>query len=315
MSSFKEQKIAGRVNIPQRAWYEEPVEGRNPDARGIAISILLCFLFGMNMVFVKIAMDGITPIVLAGMRFSLGLIAILSYCFLKKIPFSIRRGEFSYIAILVLMFYIQILFMNLGLSTTLASRGSVIIHFYPIFVVLVSYFFIPEDRIGFTKTLAIIIAFIGIIAVFYDQLNIKETNFLRGDSFILVSAFLLGVQTVYIRRITQWIHPVKLVVWQMIFGVILFYLTGLLVESNPVFNFSIKIFIALLYQGIVVAGFCFVMWTALLKIYNANAISAIFFLAPIFGVIASILLRGEVISINLIIGTILVAASIYIINK
>ena len=50
---------------------------------------------------------------------------------------------------------------------------------------------------------------------------------------------------------------------------------------------------AVLYQGVVVAGFCFVAWTTVLKKYSPSKLTVLFFTTPLFGVLLSHLLLGD----------------------
>jgi len=72
---------------------------------------------------------------------------------------------------------------------------------------------------------------------------------------------------------------------------------------------------AILYQGLVVAGFCFVSWTSILKKYSPSKLVVLFFTTPLFGVLLSYLLLDDEVSPSLIIGAGLVAFGIYIVNK
>ena len=78
---------------------------------------------------------------------------------------------------------------------------------------------------------------------------------------------------------------------------------------------SLSLILSIMYQGIVVAGFCFVTWTLLLKRHSASKLSAFLFATPLFGVGLSCLILHEPITPYLIVGAILVAAGIYVVNK
>jgi drug/metabolite transporter (DMT)-like permease len=69
------------------------------------------------------------------------------------------------------------------------------------------------------------------------------------------------------------------------------------------------------YQGFVVAGFCFIAWTTTLERYSPGRLVVLFFMTPLFGVLLSHILLGDVISVSLIAGAGLVAYGIYLVNK
>ena len=72
--------------------------------------------------------------------------------------------------------------------------------------------------------------------------------------------------------------------------------------------------LALLYQGGVIAGFCFLAWTAILERYSASKLVVLFFATPLSGVLFSHLILGDELTISLLGGAALVAGGIYLVN-
>ena len=71
---------------------------------------------------------------------------------------------------------------------------------------------------------------------------------------------------------------------------------------------------ALAYQGIVVAGFCFVVWTELLRRHSAGTLSMFAFTIPFFGVILSSFIFGEAITPRIIVAGIMVTVGITVVT-
>jgi drug/metabolite transporter (DMT)-like permease len=67
---------------------------------------------------------------------------------------------------------------------------------------------------------------------------------------------------------------------------------------------------ALVFQGIVVAGFNFVVNLWLLKRYRMSALSGFFLTQPIFGVITAALLAGDPLTGDLLLASVAVAIGI-----
>ena len=86
-----------------------------------------------------------------------------------------------------------------------------------------------------------------------------------------------------------------------------------IVTSDQVVSYAVVA--AVLYQGLVVAAFCFVTWTNLLRRYSASKMTAFHFTTPIFGVLLSRLILGENILPGLAAGVALVAIGIYVVSR
>ena len=132
---------------------------------------------------------------------------------------------------------------------------------------------------------------------------------------MLTSGFILGVLGVYTKVVVQRINAHRLLFWQMVFALPIFFGLGLIFERSSPHTLTYSLVLAICYQGIVVAGFCFVAWTLILKRFSASKASAFLFSTPLFGVGLSSLILREPITPYLIIGAVLVAGGIYVVNK
>jgi drug/metabolite transporter (DMT)-like permease len=68
--------------------------------------------------------------------------------------------------------------------------------------------------------------------------------------------------------------------------------------------------ISLAYQGIVIAGFCFLSWAWLMSRYQASKLAALAFFTPPCGVLISHWVLGDALGPGLWLGTLLVGAGV-----
>jgi drug/metabolite transporter (DMT)-like permease len=73
--------------------------------------------------------------------------------------------------------------------------------------------------------------------------------------------------------------------------------------------------LAILYQGVVIGGFCFVAWTRLLRRHSPGSLSVFGFSVPVFGVILSAFIFDEAITGRIIAGVAAVTAGIVIVTR
>ncbi len=284
------------------------------NVKAVLLLLLLACLWGGNAVAVKTGLIYTRPFLLAGFRFALGALVIGIWGIFNRIDLKPRRGEIPFLVILSLIFAAQICTFTLGVDLTLAGRASLFINTYPFFVAVLAHFFISSDRLNIRKVLGLILAFLGVFAIFRDKIAGGDSRAM-GDSLILVSGFLLGVLNVYTKRLVQRINAYKLLLWEMILALPLFFGLGMIFERSYSHIISLSLILSVMYQGIVVAGFCFVAWTLLLKRHSASKVSAFMFATPLFGVGLSSLILREPVTLYLVIGAILVASGIYVVNK
>jgi len=284
-------------------------------ARTTLLILLLAALWGGNVVAIKIGVAGIPPFAAAGIRFCIALPLIALWARLRGIPLKPQAGEWFSLLAVGLIFTAQIALLNWGTRLTLAVRATVILHTYPVFVAFLAHFIVPGDRLSWYRAIGVAGAFLGIMVVFWEKLSLGTGGSLTGDLMCLASGFLLGLLTVLVKRFVQSIEAPRLLVWEMVVAVPLFFALHLLFDGGEGFAFSTAVIGALIYQGVVVGFFCFLTWLAILKRHSPSRASVLFFTAPLWGLLLSYLLLGEGISIGLAIGAGMVALGIYLVNR
>lgn len=101
--------------------------------------------------------------------------------------------------------------------------------------------------------------------------------------------------------------------WQMSWGVPVFLALSVCLEGIS-YHLTLPVMAALLYQGIVVAGLCFVVQIHLLRKHPASQLTAFALTTPLWGVTFSHLLLNDPLSRHLLLGGALVVTGIALAN-
>lgn len=250
---------------------------------------------------------------LAFLRFVIGLVIVGVWAIYCRIPLRINRGEFFRLLFLTAIFILQIITLNIGTQFTTASNSTIFINTYPFFTALFAHLWIPGERLSVPKTLGIVIAFSGVFVTVAPNFGNSEANIL-GDLLVLVSGGLLGLRVVVTKLLVQSIHPYRLLFWYLILSLPCYGGLSVLFEPEKMFQLTLVGSAALLYQGGIIAGFCFLAWTAILERYSASKLVVLFFATPLSGVLFSHMLLNDKLTFSLLTGSVLVAAGIYLVN-
>ncbi len=277
------------------------------------LAFFTSILWGGMFVSIKLALVGMPPIALAGTRFMIGGLTVLLWATITSIPIYMRSADRRSLSLLATLFTLQILALYEGANFTLASRSTVLVCTFPFFTAIFAHRFIPGDRLNSLKVLGIVLSFIGVFALFVENFILKEFGYFIGDVLSLSSGFFLGVRQVYSKHLVQRMHPYKILLWQSTLSFPILFLLSLLTEKVS-YRFTPIIISAILYQGMVVAGFCFIVQTTLLRRYSASNLSVFGFFTPVFGVLLSNLILGEGLTLTILMSMILVGTGIGIVN-
>lgn len=291
------------------------IPNEQPNAKMIAFALMFAVLWGGNSVSIKIGLQGVPPLALAGFRFLLALAAVTVWSISQRVSIRPNRGELGPLFLLGIAFVMQIITLNVGTHFTTGARSTIMINFFPFFTALFAHFWVPGDRLSFLKVAGIGLAFCGVFITFVPAFQLDSYSYLVGDLFVLISASLLGLRTVVTKRLIQSIHPYRLLIWLMIFSLPCFFGSSLILEDQSSYAFTPVVIAAILYQGLIVGAFCFVGWTSILKKHSPSKLVVFAFATPISGIIFSHLLLGDELGLSLIAGAVLIASGIYLVNK
>jgi drug/metabolite transporter (DMT)-like permease len=287
------------------------VHPRPLDLRGTVLALILAAIWSANPLAVKIGLADAPPFRLAWMRFLLGGLAILAYAWWTRHRgvFDVHPGEWRVLWSLGLLFAVQIGLMNVGIARTTATHAAVLVNSYAVHTVVLAHFFIPGDRLTVPKLGGIAIAYLGIVLLFARDFSFQNGT-LVGDLIVSASALLLGERIVYMARAVQRLDPIKMLVFQAAIGSACFFLVSTWWEAGEPTRYTAPLAASLLYQGVVVAGFNFVMNMRLLQISRPSALATCALTTPIFGVLASAAITGEALTPTLLLSALMVAAGI-----
>ena len=264
-----------------------PITRQPLSARAGALALLLSTLWAGNPVANKAGLDDAGPMRLGWLRFAIGGVVVLIYAVATRQSFKVLRHEWVPLALLGTLFTVQLAFMNIGQDFSTAGHAVVVTSTFPLWTGVFAHFFVPGDRMSRSRTLGTLVAYSGVIAVFYKGFADSSSDFLVGDLLLLGSAVLLGGRQVYLSQLGQGIAQHKLLISQAVFGVTAFVIASLIFESDEAFVVTTRLVIALLYTGVLIAGLGFIGQTWLLKRYLPSRVTVISLSQPIFGVLFS----------------------------
>jgi drug/metabolite transporter (DMT)-like permease len=263
------------------------------DLPGALLALLTSVFWGANTVAIKLGLADAPPLRMAWMRFVVGgaAVAVWAWATGRLAGFRVTRAEWRPMIVIALIFTAQIGSMNIGTSLTSAAHATILLNLYAVHTVVLSHFLIAGDRLTARKVAGVLVAYAGIVVLFAGQTTAASTSLL-GDAIVFVSAFLLAERLVYMARAVQTLDPVKLLLSQAAIGSLLFMLGSAITERTPTV-WTLRLVTSIAYQGVLIAGFNFIVNLWLLRRYRPSNLVPFFLTQPLFGVLAAALLTGE----------------------
>lgn len=277
-----------------------------------ALMSLLCLIWGLQQVVLKLAAVDVTPLMLIALRS--GIAAVLVWALMRW------RGERIDLALwrpgLVVgtLFGLEFVLVGEGLRFTSASHMVVLLYTAPIFVALGLHWKMPAERLAAGQWAGIALAFLGIVVTFAGRHSpggeADWGRMLWGDFLALFAGLAWGATTLAVRlsRLAQ--APATLtLLYQLVVGfVVLIAAAGLLGQLQ--FNPTPLAWGSLFFQAVIVSFASYLSWFWLLRRHLASRLGVFSFLTPLFGMLFGVLLLGEPLEAGFIAGTALVLSGV-----
>ncbi|MBN2135909.1 MAG: DMT family transporter, partial [Acidobacteria bacterium] len=281
-----------------------------------AAGILRCTVFGSAFIAMKIALKSINPMMLIFLRYFICVILLnvfVSRFYQKQ---QIKKKDYKYLIILGLIepfiFYILDAY---GLKYTTAVRAALILAITPVIVAVLAVPFLKE-KLTFIKLVSAIGSVIGVfIVVTASEPIIPVSEYLLGDVLLIGAALFHALFTLLSRKLSFTYNPLTITQFQSVVGLVGF-LPLAVVETS--FNGFVipdtTSIISVLYLGIVVSTFGFLLVNYTISRLSAANSSIFQNLTPGVAMILSFLLLGEYIGIQKIVGFILISSFVFLIS-
>ena len=237
---------------------------------------------------------------MAAIRFGLAAIFMLIWCRWEGTALTLAPRQLRTVLIAGTMLFAQIGLFNEGIARSNSSHASILINTFVFWVPAIEFIFVRHNRLSPAKLAGLLLAGSGGLIVVSTSNSVSSTAgldqpSLLGDAFLLLSGFLLAIKIVYTQHALKSMEPGKFIFWHDVIGVAFFALWSGCFETFPVglSALSLATWLGLLYQGLLVAGFCFAVQAWMLKRHPASQISVFSCSTPLFGVALGVLFRDD----------------------
>ncbi len=275
--------------------------------RDFLLLAVVCFVWGLNLVVTRwvIADAGVPPIFFAGLRFA-GIALVLCW-FLRPIPKNL--GMLFLIAMGIGAVHFALLFM--GLANAEASAVSVVGQLGVPFSTLMSMVFLGET-VGWRRGVGFMMAFAGATLI---AINPDNFSFSYGLLYIVASALIGSAAGILMKKMPP-ISALQMQAWVGLFSFVpLFALSGLTETGgwSAFMSGGPWVWAATVFAVLGVSVFGHGAFYNLLKKYDVSLISPLTLMVPVWGVILSVILLNEQLSLQLIIGAAISLGGVFVI--
>lgn len=272
--------------------------------------LLIGILWGMGFVTVKIGLNaGMNTFYLMWLRF-LGSFVLLSILFRKKIK-KVSKDDLKAGVILGIIQYFGYVFQTYGAANTTVGKNA---FFTAINVIIVPYIFwiLNKKRPDIFSFSASIICLIGVGIMSLDS-NLNFTHLNKGDVMTIISAFFFALQVAYTGYFGRKVHPMNLVLLQMLVGGLLFagtqFATSGLREVIPLHGETLM---AIIYAVVFSTAIPMLLQIYCQRLTTATKASILMSTESMFAPIFAFFVLGEIMTLRVALGAVFILFSVVV---
>ncbi len=274
--------------------------------------ILIMFFLGSAYPLGKFGLNAsLNPILFGALRMGIVFLCLVPFCkikipprkyFLPLLGFSICMG-----AGVNIFLYLSLDVVSILAPITIGAQLAI-----PFAIILSSLFL--SENVSFKKWILIFTSFLGIIFIAFDP---KISEEILGTLLIFAMAFFYGLSQVFSRYLKE--LDVKFTnAFMGLVGFVVLTIISQLFEGNiidQISNINRNGWTAVLYAGIIISIFGHMMMFYLYKFYPVGMVLPFYALFPVFGLILTFFIFGEIPTSIMITGGIIVIVSVFMLQK
>ena len=274
--------------------------------------VLLVSFWGSAFAAVEVGLDYSPPLLFAGMRSSVGGLAIVAVALVWGGRPKLGRdwGAFALLSLLNVVLFMGL--QTLAVMLLPSGTAAVVIYLQPILTGVLAYFVLGEP-LSAAKMLGLLLGFSGIVAVSAGGFTGEISA--AGVAFAAASALSWALGTVYFKRVQGRVSMLWAIGLPFFAGGVALSALGLATESLADISFTGPYLASLLYSGLVGTGLAWVLWLGLVRAGEASRVAAYVFFVPLVSVVIGAVFLDERLSVSLLAGAALVVAGIYLANR
>ncbi len=293
----------------------ESKENRRTSAL-VEVSLLFTVVFfGTNFVAVKYVVESAPPILFAAARFTLA--GLLLWGLLRLLePHSrlSRKDSLPALGLGVVGVTLTQTFFTVGVGMTTAANTALIYSTSPVWGMLLG-FALALERPRLRGILGVGLALLGVGFVVYGGLDLGGTG-LAGDLLILGAAVCWGSYTVLSLSLLRRYSPLAVATYPMLLGgLAAFPLAALDPAPLDLDALNLGVWTAAAYSMLFSSAFGFAAWQKGVSQVGANRVLIYQYLILLTGVTAGVVLLGESLGLQKMIGAAVILAGVYLARR
>jgi drug/metabolite transporter (DMT)-like permease len=279
---------------------------------GVAIALLSSSLGGTATAVTRYLVAGADPVALAILRWGIGFLCVLPVAIWMKVRWPARRDWLPVAALGVCFFGLFFILYNIAISYTTAARASLALATLPLHTMVVAAL-LGFESLTARKTIGVLIAVLGVAMALAAGLASAPAGAWRGELIMTAAVFCMAFYNVLSRPLMRRSSALGFLTVGMGAGALALAIAGAFTGSFATLqSFGPSHWFAGIYLGLGGGAAAFILWVLALERATPTRVANTMTINPIAAALLAALLIGEPVTIDLVLGLIVVFAGIWL---
>lgn len=272
----------------------------------LLLLLLVTFFWGVTFPIIQVSLQFIGPVSFLAIRFAVSAGIMLPFVLVRKRENMRNTVKYSLIAgfLLFLGYYFQ----TVGLVYTTPAKSGIITGLYVVLLPLVSFTYLKK-KVSRIDIIASMIAFSGLIIMSIGSGNSSRIQ--TGDLLTLVCAVAYTFQIAYVSKRSHEVDSVYFTFFQLLF-VSVFSFAAIPTFEPYKFTINAYVVFTIIFTALFAGILAYYVSNRALIYVEPSAAGVIFVGEPVFAVISSVVITGEILGSYIIAGGSLMIIAMFI---
>ena len=267
--------------------------------------VAVSLAWGVSWPALKIALNDIPPFSMRVGTSGLATVVLFALALLRRrnmrIHSSVAAVHLVVAGCLNIAFFT--LFSAFAQLATATSRVAVLAYTMPIWAALFAYPILGE-RLNRVCGISLLLCAVGLTVLVYPLLGSSD---LIGLVLALATAVSWAAGTVYLKWARIDADPMAISAWQLVVALVVTFTGALTFEGSlHLWPVPARALLALAFSGLVGSAFAYVLWFEVVRRLPATTAALGLLSVPVIGIVASVLILGERLTVADIVGSVLI---------
>jgi drug/metabolite transporter (DMT)-like permease len=245
-----------------------------------------------------------------------GVAGLLVVALVKRPP--LPRGVRPWLALVLLgAFNVAVPFTLISWSETYidSAVGSVLNSSLPLFTAIYAHFLVADDRLDWQKGAGLLAGFLGVLVLAWRNVGESGANGLMGILAFVLAVNFYALSAIFIRRYVKGLSNIVQSLGQLAAADAIMWIVTPVVESPFHLPQLPLTWVALVWLGLIGSCLAYLLYFHLINNVGPTRSTQVAYTFPVVGIILGTLFLGESLDFRLVLGAVLVIASILIVNR